>query len=183
MSSPVQNLRQPPLLLLLVGQTQQVGRYDVVVQSETDAAVAARDRLLGDDRVVAEVAVTATSIGLRHGHAEEALLAGLQPHSAVDDLVLLPLLVVRRDMSVQERAIRLSKQVVFGLEQRALVMDDTAHGFYLRGWYGLLPPNVPHPTGWLVERSTSRYGEFRALRCLPAAAEPGDHSPRPPQVN
>ena len=121
-------LRQPALLLLLVGRLQQVRRDDVVVQAAADTAVPARGGLLGDDAVVAEVGVAAAAVLLGHRHAEEALLAGLQPDAAVDDLVLLPLLVVRRDVAVEECPVGLAEQVVLGLEECAFVLDDVAHG-------------------------------------------------------
>ena len=121
-------LRQPTLLLLFVGQAQQVGRHDVVVQAEPDAAVAAAGGLLGDDRVVAEVGVAAAAVLLGDRHPEKALLARLQPHAAVDDLRLLPLIVVRRDVALQERPVGLAEQIVLGLEQCALVFDGATHG-------------------------------------------------------
>ena len=95
-------LRQPALLLLLVGQAQQVRRDDVVVQTEPDAAVAAVGGLLGDDGVVAEVGVAAAAVLLGDRHSQKALLTGFQPHAPVDDLLLLPLVVVRRDVAFQE---------------------------------------------------------------------------------
>src|SRR6202011_3788266 len=119
---------KPALLLLFGCQTQQVGRHHVVVQAESDAAESARGDLFGDDRVVPEVRVATAAVLLRHRHAKEALLAGLQPHAAVDYLVPFPLLVVGRHMAVQERPERLAEQIVLGFEQRALVLDGTAHG-------------------------------------------------------
>ncbi len=98
------------------------------MQAEADPAVAARDGLLGDDHVVAEVRVAAAAVLLGHRHAEKALLAGLQPDAAVDDLLLLPLLVMRRHVPIEERAIGLAEQIVLGLEEGAVVLDDTAHG-------------------------------------------------------
>ncbi len=111
---------QPALLLLLVGELDQVGRDDVVVQRESDAAVAAERGLLGDDRVVAEVLHPAAAVLLRHRHAQEALLAGLDPHAAVDDVLLFPLRVMRRDVLLEELLVRAAEQIVLGLEQRAL---------------------------------------------------------------
>ena len=114
---------QPALLLLLGGQAQQIRRDDVVLQREAEAAEAPRGGLLGDDDVVAEVVVAAAAVLLGHRHAEEALLAGLEPDAAVDDLVLLPLLVERRDVALEEGAVGLAEQLVFGLEEGALVLD------------------------------------------------------------
>lgn len=120
-------LRQPPLLLFFVGQPQQIRGDHVVVQREAEAAVPPGEDLLGDDHVVAEVGFTPTAVLLRYRHAEEALLTRLQPYPAVDDLVRFPLLVVRRDMPVQERAEGLAAQIVLGFEEGAVVFDDTAH--------------------------------------------------------
>ena len=104
--------------------------------------------LLGDDAVVAEVGVAAAAVLLGHVHAEEALLAGFQPDAAVDDLVLLPLLVERRDVAIEECPVRLAEQVVLGLEECAFVLDDVAHGEppEVSGGFGT---TIYHPTGWL----------------------------------
>ena len=122
---------QPTLLLLFGGQAQEVGRDDVVLQREAQAAESARGGLLGDDHVVAEVVVPAAAVLLRHGHAEEALLAGFEPDATIDDLVLFPLLVERRDVALEECAIGLAEQLVLGFEEGALVLDylaGRAHG-------------------------------------------------------
>src|SRR6185437_4267553 len=158
--------RQPALLLLLGGQGQQVRRHDVVVQAETDAAVAAGGGLLGDDRVVPEVGVAATAVLFGHRHAEETLLAGLEPHTAVDNLLFLPLVVVGRDVALEEAPVGLTEQVVLWLEKSALVFDGAAHG---------RPPATgitaaqDIPTGRLVGsrrgRLTSARGGRAALRC------------------
>ena len=120
-------LRQPTLLLLPSGQVEQVGRDDIVVQSESQAAVPARRRLFADDGVVAEVRVTAAAVLLRYRHAQITLLAGLQPHPAVDNLVLLPLRVIRRHVLVQEGPVRLPEEFVFGFEHGAGVVDGIGH--------------------------------------------------------
>ena len=122
-SSPEQNPGSHRCFCSSVRQPQQVGRDDVVLQREAQPAVAAGRGLLGDDDVVAEVGIAAAAVLLGHGHAEEALLARLQPHAAVDDLVLLPLLVEGRDVALEERAVGLAEQVVLGLEERAVVLE------------------------------------------------------------
>ena len=127
-SSPVQNFGSQRCFCSSLAKPQQVGRHDVVVQPETDAAVAAGGGLLGDDRVVPEVRVAAAAVLLGHRHAEEALLAGLEPHTAVDDLRLLPFLVMGRDVAIEEGPVGLAEQFMLGLEQGALVLDGTAHG-------------------------------------------------------
>ena len=98
------------------------------MQAEVDAAVAACRGLLRDDHVVAEVWVSTAAVLLGHRHAEKALLAGLQPDTAVDDLLLLPLLVIGRHVPIEERAVGLAEQTVLGLEEGAVVFDDAAHG-------------------------------------------------------
>ena len=120
-------LRQPALLLLPGGQVEQIGRNDVVMQGEPEAAVPAGHGLFGDDGVVAKVRVAAAAVLLRHRHTQVALLAGLQPYPAVDDLVLLPLSVVGRDVLVQERPVGLPEQLVLGFEQGAGIVDGLGH--------------------------------------------------------
>ena len=120
-------LGQPALLLLPGGQIEQIGRDDVVMQGETETAVPAGHGLFGDDGVVAKVRVAAAAVLLRHRHAQVTLLAGLQPHPAVDDLVFLPLSVVRRDVLVQERPVGLPEQLVLRFEQGAGIVDGLGH--------------------------------------------------------
>jgi hypothetical protein len=50
-----------------------------------------------------------------HVGAEQALLAGLQPHRAVDDARLLPLVVERGDLLRGERADGVAEGVVLGV--------------------------------------------------------------------
>ena len=124
---PGAELRQPALLLFFAGQVQQVGRHDVVVQPESDPAVAPGGGLLGDDRVVAEVGVAAAAVLLGDRHAQEALLTRLEPDATVDDLRLLPFVVIGRDVALEECPVGLAEQFVLGLEQGALVFDGAAH--------------------------------------------------------
>jgi len=42
---------------------------------------------------------------------------------------------------------------VLGLEQGAVIFDNAAQWLTSKDWYGLLPPKLPHPTGWLVARA------------------------------
>ncbi|CKR99072.1 Uncharacterised protein [Mycobacterium tuberculosis] len=125
---PGAEVGKPAPLLLFGGQRQQVRRHDVVVQAKTDPAVPSGAGFLGDDRVVPEVRVTPTAILLGHRHAQKSLLAGLQPHAAVDDLGLFPFIVIGRDVAIEERPVRLAKQLMFGFEKCALVLGGTAHG-------------------------------------------------------
>ena len=124
---PGAELGQPALLLLFGRQVQQVGRHDVVVQAETDPAVTPGGGFFGDNGVVPEIAVTAAAVLFRHGHAEEALFTGLEPHPAVNDLRLFPFLVIRRDMPIEEAPVGLPEQFMLGLEKSALILDGWAH--------------------------------------------------------
>ena len=99
---PAAEARQPALLLLLGGQTQQIRGDDVVV-ARTPLRCSGPGGLFGDDGVVAEVGVTAAAVLSGHGHPEKAPLSGLEPQAAVDDLVLFPLIVERRDVAIEER--------------------------------------------------------------------------------
>lgn len=111
--------REPALLLLLVGEFEQVGSDDIVVQHEAQAAEAELGGLLGHDGVVTEVVHATAAVFLRHRHAEKALRAGLLPHLTVDDLVLLPLLVEGGHLLFEELPVRLPEEVVLGLEKGA----------------------------------------------------------------
>ena len=111
---------QPALLLLVGRQVQQVGRHDVVVEREAHAATADADDLLGDDAVVAEVLDPAAAVLLRDVGAEQALLAGLEPHLAGDDAGLLPLRVVRRDVLVAEGPDAVAEGFVLGFVETSL---------------------------------------------------------------
>ena len=87
--------------------------------------------MMAPARAKASILVASAAVLLRYRHAEKPLLTGLEPDAAVDDLVLLPLLVERRDVALEERAIRLAEQLVFGLEEGAFVLDylaGMAHG-------------------------------------------------------
>lgn len=116
---PAAEPRQPALLLLLGGQVGQIGLNHIVLQGEAQAAVVTAGVLLTDDRVVAEVADPAAAVLLRYRHPEEALLAGLDPDVAVDDALLLPTIVVRSGVQLEELPVVLTVEGVFGVEQGA----------------------------------------------------------------
>src|SRR4029079_10141966 len=86
---------------------------------ERAAVDAAPGHLLADDRVVAEVVGATPAVLLGHLQAEQPVSPGLGPDLAVDDAVLLPLLVERHGLLVEERADRLAEGLVLGLEDAA----------------------------------------------------------------
>ena len=69
-------------------------------------------QLLVDDRVEAEIEAQA-AIFRRHGRAEQPRLARRQPEGAVDDPLLLPAVLMRRDLLADEFADGLPKELVF----------------------------------------------------------------------
>ena len=86
---------EPALLLLLGPQRDEVGDDDVGVHREAGSGRPGPGLLLGQDLVVAEVRDTRTAVLLGDVEAEQPRLAGLGPHVAGDDAVLLPLVVER----------------------------------------------------------------------------------------
>ena len=118
--------REPSSLLLLVGEGEEVGEADVVVErpAETGGVHARPLDLLGDDDVVPEVAHAAAAEVLGHGHAEEALRTRLGEEVAVDDPRSLPLVVVRDELLGDEPPHRVAEQLVLVVEQRALHRPD-----------------------------------------------------------
>lgn len=111
---------QPAALLFLGGERGQVRPDDVVVQADGEAGGPGAGELLGDHGRVAEVGVAAAPVLLGHGQAQQALAARGPPGLAADDAVLLPLLVVRQHLLVQEGAHGLAERLVVGVEDAAL---------------------------------------------------------------
>jgi hypothetical protein len=112
--------RQPPLLLLVGAQLEQVRRRDVVVQGEPHAASADPDDLLAHDGVVAEVLDPTAPVLLGYVRAQQPLPTRLEPQVPRDDPGLLPLLVVGRDVLVAEGAHAVAEGVVLGLVTQSL---------------------------------------------------------------
>ena len=112
---------QPPLLLIVVREVQEVGQADVVVQRQPEAGGVDVGplQLLGDDDVEAEVLDAPAAELLGHLHAEEAVGPGDAEQLAVDDPGGLPLGVVRHGLALEERAERRPELVVDVLEERA----------------------------------------------------------------
>jgi hypothetical protein len=95
---------QPAPLLLLGRRRGRIGTDHVVVQTDGEAGGVRTAELLGEHGAVAVVGVPAASVLLLHGEAEQALPVGGRPDLAGDDAVLLPLLVMRQHLLVQEGA-------------------------------------------------------------------------------
>ena len=90
-------LRQPLLFLLLRAVMQDVWRDDGIVQADAEAVDAdMADRL--DDGALMREGAARTAVLFGHRSAEQACGARLQPALAVDHLVLLELVVARRDL-------------------------------------------------------------------------------------
>src|SRR5262249_3877194 len=107
---------QPPLLLLLGGQADQIRRHDVGLQAEPRADRAGRVFFLGEDRVVAEVLQPHAAILFRRLPAEETEFARPQPDLARGPSVALPFLPVRQALLLVEATGRLTERVMLGLE-------------------------------------------------------------------
>ena len=121
-SSPEQMPGQPPGLLLVGAQRQEVGQADVVVQGPAQpGGVDARTLdLLGDDQVVAEVVDAAPAMLVGRGHAEEAVGAGAGEQRPVDHAGPLPLVVVGRHLGGDEARDAVPEQLVLVVEEGAL---------------------------------------------------------------
>jgi hypothetical protein len=111
-------LGQVLLLLLLGAVVQDVGRDDLAVQAVTDAGDASARQLLELNHRIQLVGVGA-AVGLGHGGAEKAVLAGLVPDRAVHVALLFPGLVEGRDFLVDEAAEAVAEGFVVGAEQGA----------------------------------------------------------------
>ena len=113
---------QPALLLLVVGEVQEVRQADVVVQREAEpgGVDVGPLQLLGDDDVEAEVLDAAPAELLGHLHAEEAVGAGDGEQPAVDDPVGLPPLEVGHGLALEERPEGGAELLVGVVEQGAV---------------------------------------------------------------
>ena len=82
-------------------------------------ATCARDGLLGEDQVVAEVVDPRAAVLLGHAEAERAERAELREELARHDAGALPLGIVRHDLLLDERADGLAVELVVFVEQVA----------------------------------------------------------------
>ena len=156
--------RQPGALLLLAAVVEDVGRDDIGVQAEAGRGVDALGHLLDHDGAVEEVGAAAAVL-LGHVGEQQPRLAGLAPHLAADLALLLPALVVGRDLAIDEGVDGLAEELV-------LVLVDAA-GQARAPWLALrcagakvanaAPQRHMQPTS---SRDGARYAE------APAAAGP-----------
>ena len=106
-------LGQPLMLLPLGGVGADVGQDDRIVEAGGEAFGALADHLLGDHRIVPEIAAMA-AIGLRDADPEQAALARLAPEFALDHPVRAPLRdPLRRRVALEEAADRIREHAQF----------------------------------------------------------------------
>ena len=119
----------PPLLLFGSAIGEEVRDADVVVQRDTHAgrACARRGEHLVDDRVVAEVVDTTSSVFPGDRHAEEPGSTRLAEHLLVDLARCTPLGVIRQYLDFEEPLDRRPEQIVLGFE------DGAFHGRHSLG--------------------------------------------------
>ena len=125
--------RQPPLALSLVGQTQEVGEADVVVEGDPESEGADRQALalFPDHEVQAEVIGARPAVALGNRHRQEPAPAGRPEDLAGDDPVALPLPVaalLAQDLALQEGAEAGPEVFVEVLEQRPSHRRRSARG-------------------------------------------------------
>ena len=111
-------LRQVVLLLRLGAVVQHVRRDDLAVQPEADAGVIAARELLHLDHGI-QLVRSRAAVLLGHRHAKESVRARLAPDLPVDVALLLPRVVVRRDLLVDEAAEGIAERFVVGREEGA----------------------------------------------------------------
>src|SRR5699024_5488769 len=102
------------LLLSLCAEFDEVAGYDAV--GHAPAAGGGTDPAAGDllrtDHLEPEVRDPAPAELLGDGHADDSRLCSAAPHLPVDEVVRLPLLEVRHDLSVEEGCDRASESLV-----------------------------------------------------------------------
>ena len=111
---------QPPLLLLVVGEVDEVRADDVVLQAQPRRGGSELRELLDDHRVEPEVVDTAAAVLLRHVEADQSVFACGDVGFAVDEPLALPLLGVRRALLFQELTRGVTQLLVLGFEYQSL---------------------------------------------------------------
>src|SRR5579862_8917218 len=112
------HLRQVFLLQHLAAVVVQVGRDDLGMQSPADGGIV-DPRLLFHQHHAEQLVGPGAAVFLRHAHAEEAVLARFLPHRLVGVALLLPALVVRLDLGLEETPHAVAEGFVFGGEKGA----------------------------------------------------------------
>src|SRR6185503_4785532 len=110
--------RQPGPLLLLAAVVDDVGRDDIGMQPKPRRREHALGHLLDHDGAVEEIRA-APAVLLGHVREQQARLAGLAPHLAADLALLLPALVVGRDLAIDEGLDGLAEELVLVLVDAA----------------------------------------------------------------
>ncbi len=112
---------QPALLLLVGAVAEEVGQADVVVQGDPQpgAGVRGAQQLLAEHGVEPEVGHSPAAVLLRHVHAEKPLPTGGGEQLAGRDPGGAPLVDVRGDLLVDERAHGCAEGLVVVVVQRA----------------------------------------------------------------
>ena len=116
-------------------------RDDRAVHRGAQAAGERADLLLGHHRLVRE-RPAATAVLDRDGRAEQPELAGLVPHLAIDVLLLVPALLVRRALLLEERAREVAERFDIVIAPRG---TNCGHREHLPS--GLTYPTVTRDTG------------------------------------
>ncbi len=88
-------------LLLFACVVEDVRRHDIGMESEARTGIEALRHLL-DKNCAHEKIGAGAAVFLRDARQQQACLAGLAPELARDDAVLLPSVVVRRDLALDE---------------------------------------------------------------------------------
>jgi hypothetical protein len=106
--------RQPAGLLLLGAQVDEVGDGDVVLQAEPRAERrrAHLGELFHHHAAEAEILGAEAAEPLRDEVTDDGLLASRQPGLPVDDVLLLPALLVRRDLTLDVSLDDLAERLV-----------------------------------------------------------------------
>ncbi len=122
MISPAAKPGQPALLLLVVGQVEQIVQHQVVLQADREPegqCVDARD-LLADHHPVAIVGLAGSAVLLTDLQRVDAGLGRPGEHLAVDPVLAVPIVLVWDDFPSQELAHRFPVGLVVGPIERPL---------------------------------------------------------------
>ncbi len=111
----------------------QIGRHDVGMQVERRPCRTGPRHLLDHHGAEQEIAAAA-AVFVRYLGAQQPCRAGLQPKIARHDAGLLPSMVVRRDLGLDEAADLVAEQLVLRAEQRARDHDVHSPPVTLIAW-------------------------------------------------
>src|SRR6185312_8066165 len=136
---PRRHRRQPAGLLLLGAQVHDVRDGDVVLQPEPGAERrrAHLGQLFHHHAAETEVLRAEAAELLRDEVADDGLLAGRQPDRPVDQVLLIPALLVRRDLALDEGLDDLAESLV------VLLVQASAHVLTVPSTPGRASPRTP----------------------------------------